>query len=296
MEPHDMQQSSKIGFVGAGIMGKGMVQNLLKSGLEVYIIANKNRAPIEELVAMGAHEALSLAEMASECPHIILCLPNSKTAISVCRDLFPLLSPASMIVDCTTNETATVLKLAEHARSATLRYVEAPLTGGQQQAIDATLGAIVGCDFEDFTLASTILKPCCAQIERLGDIGMGATTKLISNFLALGTATLVVEAMKAAHTLGVDWEKFYNLASKGSGHSMSLDRIAPKAIAGTHDGYVFTIGNTVKDMEYITALLDDHSDAGAIARLFLRIYKDAENAGMQDALLSSRLNQDSSME
>ena len=73
---------------------------------------------------------------------------------------------------------------------------------------------------------------------------------------------------------------------------MSLDRIAPKAIAGSHDGYVFTIGNTVKDMEYISTLLDDHPDAGAIARLFLRIYKDAENVGMQDAFLSKRLKPD----
>lgn len=70
---------------------------------------------------------------------------------------------------------------------------------------------------------------------------------------------------------------------------MSLDRIAPKAIAGTHDGYVFTIGNTVKDMEYISALLQGHSDAGEIARMFLRIYKDAEKAGMHDKFLSSRL-------
>lgn len=292
MELHDNSQTSKIGFIGAGIMGKGMVQNLLKAGNEVCVIANRNRAPIEELVAMGAHEALSLADMAAECSRIILCLPNSKTAMSVCDRLFPLLSQSSMIVDCTTNEAATVLRLAEKARASNVRYVEAPLTGGQQQAIDAALGAIIGCDVNDFALAQSILDPCCAQIERLGDIGMGATTKLISNFLALGTATLVVEAMKAADQLGVDWEKFYSLASKGSGHSMSLDRIAPKAIAGTHDGYVFTIGNTVKDMEYISALLQDHPDAGAIARLFLRIYKDAEKAGMQDAFLSSRLAPD----
>lgn len=292
MKQIDITHRFEIGFIGAGIMGKGMVQNLLKAGREVSIIANKNRAPIKELVAMGAHEALSLTDKACDCSHIILCLPDSKTAMSVCSDLFPLLAPASMVVDCTTNEPATVLKLAEKARSAQLRYVEAPLTGGKQQASEAMLGAIVGCDADDFILASELLTPCCAQIERLGGVGMGATTKLISNFLALGTATLVVEAMKAAHKLGVDWEKFYSLASKGSGHSMSLDRIAPKAIAGSHDGYVFTIGNTVKDMEYISALLDDHPDAGAIARLFLRIYKDAENVGMQDAFLSKRLKPD----
>ena len=151
------------------------------------------------------------------------------------------------------------------------------------------LGAIVGCDESDFKITSNILKPCCSEIEWLGELGMGAKTKLVSNFLALGTATLVVEAMKAANNLGVDWEKFYKLASQGSGHSMSLDRIAPKAIAGSHDGYVFTIANTVKDMEYISDLLKDQPDASAITEVFLEIYKSAANAGMQNSFLSARL-------
>ena len=284
-----MDNNNKIGFIGAGIMGQGMVQNLLKAGHEVNVIANRNRRPIEELVALGAKEMMSLPDMASCCNRFILCLPSSQTAMSVCDVLFPLLLPETIIIDCTTNELVTVKELAKKAKAAKLRYVEAPLTGGQQQSRDAMLGAIVGCDVDDFAMVSNILRPCCAQIERLGELGMGATTKLISNFLALGTATLVVEAMKVANNLGVDWEKFYKLASQGSGHSMSLDRIAPKAIAGTHDGYVFTIANTVKDMEYISALLKDQPDAAAITEVFLRIYKNAANEGMQDALLSARL-------
>jgi 3-hydroxyisobutyrate dehydrogenase-like beta-hydroxyacid dehydrogenase len=284
-----LDNNNKIGFIGAGIMGQGMAQNLLKAGHEVNVIANRNRRPIEELVALGAKEMMSLPDMASCCNRFILCLPSSQTAMSVCDVLFPLLLPETIIIDCTTNELVTVKELAKQAKAAKLRYVEAPLTGGQQQSRDATLGAIVGCDVDDFAMVSNILRPCCAQIERLGELGMGATTKLISNFLALGTATLVVEAMKVANNLGVDWEKFYKLASQGSGHSMSLDRIAPKAIAGTHDGYVFTIANTVKDMEYISALLKDQPDAAAITEVFLRIYKNAANDGMQEALLSERL-------
>jgi len=284
-----MYNKNKIGFIGAGIMGQGMVQNLLEAGHEVNVIAHRNRQPIEELVALGAKEMVSLSDMASCCNIFILCLPSSQAVMSVCDVLFPLVSPKTIIIDCTTNQLFTVKELAKQAKTAQVRYVEAPLTGGQQQSRDAMLGAIVGCDVDDFAMVSSILKPCCAQIERLGELGMGATTKLISNFLALGTATLVVEAMKAANNLGVDWEKFYKLASQGSGHSMSLDRIAPKAIAGTHDGYVFTIANTVKDMEYISALLKDQPDASAITDVFLRIYKNATNDGMQDALLSSRL-------
>lgn len=284
-----MDKKNKIGFIGAGIMGQGMVQNLLESGHEVNVIAHINRRPIEELVALGAKEMMSFSEMANRCKIFILCLPSSQAVMSVCGVLFSIALPKTIIIDCTTNELITVKELARQAKIAQLRYVEAPLTGGQQQSRDAMLGAIVGCDVEDFAMVSNVLKPCCAQIERLGELGMGATTKLISNFLALGTATLVVEAMKAANNLGVDWKKFYKLASQGSGHSMSLDRIAPKAIAGSHDGYVFTIANTIKDMEYISDLLKDQPDAAAITEVFLKIYKNAVNDGMQDELLSSRL-------
>jgi|TARA_B110000263_G_scaffold98623_1_gene86138 3-hydroxyisobutyrate dehydrogenase-like beta-hydroxyacid dehydrogenase len=284
-----MYNKNKIGFIGAGIMGQGMVQNLLEAGHEVNVIAHRNRRPIEELVALGAKEMTSLSDMASCCNIFILCLPSSQVVMSVCDVLFPLVLPKTIIIDCTTNQLFTVKELAKQAKFAQLKYVEAPLTGGQQQSRDAMLGAIVGCDIDDFAMVSNVLKPCCSQIERLGELGMGATTKLISNFLALGTATLVVEAMKVANNLGVDWEKFYKLSSQGSGHSMSLDRIAPKAISGTHDGYVFTIANTVKDMEYISELLSDQPDAAAITEVFLRIYKNAANDGRQDALLSSRL-------
>jgi len=284
-----MYNKNKIGFIGAGIMGQGMVQNLLEAGHEVNVIAHRNRRPIEELVALGAKEMTSLSDMASCCNIFILCLPSSQVVMSVCDVLFSLVLPKTIIIDCTTNQLFTVKELAKQAKLAQLKYVEAPLTGGQQQSKDAMLGAIVGCDIDDFAMVSNVLKPCCSQIERLGELGMGATTKLISNFLALGTATLVVEAMKVANNLGVDWEKFYKLSSQGSGHSMSLDRIAPKAISGTHDGYVFTIANTVKDMEYISELLSDQPDAAAITEVFLRIYKNAANDGRQDALLSSRL-------
>ena len=285
----DMDQRQNIGFIGTGIIGQGMAQNLLKAGHRVVVIANRNRGPIESLVKLGAREAASLAEIGHNCSKVILCLPNSSTVISVCDTLFPSLSPGSMVVDCTTNQPVSVKMLAAKAEAANLRYVEAPLTGGQSQAENAKLGAILGCDVADFENARSLLAPCCTKIERFGNLGMGATTKLISNFLALGTATLVVEAMKLAREYGVDWEKFYELSSQGSGHSMSLDRIAPKAISGKHDGYAFTIANTVKDFEYITSMVTEQPDAYAIAQIFLNIYQNAAEDGMQDAFISCRL-------
>ena len=111
-----MDKKNKIGFIGAGIMGQGMVQNLLKAGNDVSIIANKNRRPIEALVALGAKEMKSLSEMVSRCNCFILCLPSSKVAISVCDELFPLLYPGTLIIDCTTNDLASVEKLGGNAK------------------------------------------------------------------------------------------------------------------------------------------------------------------------------------
>ena len=132
-----MNNNNKIGFIGAGIMGQGMVQNLLKAGNEVNIIANKNRRPIDELVTLGANEVLSLADMVSCCNSFILCLPSSATATSVCDELFPLLFQDTLIIDCTTNELISVRELEKKAKALKLRYVEAPLTGGQKQSWDA---------------------------------------------------------------------------------------------------------------------------------------------------------------
>jgi 3-hydroxyisobutyrate dehydrogenase-like beta-hydroxyacid dehydrogenase len=290
MEPVAMLGTGAIGFIGAGIMGRGMAANLLTAGSDLHVMAHRNRQPIDELVSIGAREVPSLAAMAEACSTIILCLPNSATATSVVTDLMAAMESNGLIIDCTTNDVDTVRTLHDEMRKAGLRYAEAPLTGGQQQAAEARLGAIVGCSEEDFESVRTALEPCCERIERLGDVGMGAATKLISNFLALGTATLVVEAMKMARLAGVDWEKFYQLAAQGSGHSMSLDRIAPKAIEGSHDGYVFTIANTVKDLGYIRDFLPEGSDARTLAEQMLHLYEEAQAKGLGDNFLSARLD------
>jgi len=271
-------------------MGSGMAQNLLNSGFAVNIVAHKNRIPIDLLVANGATESFSLIDVAKKSDAVLLCLPNSHTVSKVLDSISPFLKANTLIVDCTTNNVEAVERVHNQLTTAGYRYAEAPLTGGQQQAETATLGAIVGCDMQDFEDVRVVLGPCCQTIERMGNIGSGAKTKLVSNFLALGTATLVVEAMKAARDFGVDWAKFYNLASRGSGHSMSLDRIAPKAIKGDYDSYAFSIENTLKDLSYIRDIFDDEQDYGKITEVLLDIYRSSSDAGKAEQFISNRLD------
>ena len=97
-----------IGFLGTGIMGSGMVQNLLKSGLAVNIAAHKNRITIDRLVTNGANELSSLMEVAKQSDALILCLPNSETVNSVLDAITPSLKAHTLIIDCTTNNVQAV--------------------------------------------------------------------------------------------------------------------------------------------------------------------------------------------
>ena len=202
------------------------------------------------------------------------------------------LEPDSLIIDCTTIDPKTANSNAIACKEANIRYAGASLAGGQQQSHDGMLGAIIGCPKADFDAVNTILTPCCDVIEYFGDAVAAARTKLISNFLALSTATLVVETMKVAREFNIDWEKFYKVASRGSGNSMSLQRIVPKAIEKDYSGYVFSISHAVKDFEYIADFLKHSEDASAISQLLLSIYLKALNADTGQKNISERLDPD----
>jgi len=283
----------KIGYVGVGIMGHGMAGNLLKAGHELTVVAHRNRAPVEDLVARGAAEAPSLADLARTNDTLVLCVTGTPAARAVVEELLPHLGPGSLVIDTTTNAMEAPAELAARLATVGARYVEAPVAGGVKQAAEGVLGAIVGCAEADFPRAAAVLSGFCRQVERFGPVGMGARTKLVSNFLALGTATLVVEAFKLARAEGVDWRKLYEIAQLGSGNSSGLKRIVGSALEGDYGGYVFTVDNTVKDMSYIGRMVaDSGADDGGLAAAFLAIFEAAAGAGHGQRLLSELLDPD----
>jgi len=284
-------KAKALGFIGVGIMGEGMVSNILSSGRKVFVVKHKNSAPIERVKSKGAREVLDIKSLAEKCEIILLCLPNSKIVKQVFHKLVENLAVHSIIIDCTTNNLSTVVEIGSLAKSENLRYVESPITGGYQQSVDGKLGAMIGGSHEDYIVTRNILLPCCERIERIGSLGMGTKAKLISNFLALGTASLAIESLKAAKNLGIDWEKFYNLTSLGSGSSKSLDRIAPKAIKEEYDSYAFTIDNTIKDLQYMLDLFKSDKRMCKIIKPILKTYQEDKLIGNGNHYISARLRE-----
>jgi len=287
-----MENKKKVGFVGAGYMGSGMVKNLLKD-FDVSIIAHKNRKPIDKLKKIGAKEVNTYEDFCSlnlDC--LILCVSNTPVAISIAKILTNKLSNKTLIIDTTTHNETGSIEMLKIFNENNISFVESPVMGGPLQAEEGILGAIVGADNENFTNASLYLQSFCKTIFHFGEVGKGSKAKLISNFLALGTTTFVIEAIKAAKKNNVDLDKFCEVAKLGSGNSGALARIADKAIKGDYKGYIFSVDNTIKDFSYINDLLKDMPNAEKLSSLTKSFYENASHKGMGDLLISELIEKD----
>ena len=282
---------TNIGFIGAGYMGYGMAHNLLKNKFNLSVIANKNRKPIDKLINQGAKESKSLKELAHFSNIIIMCVTNTPVAVEVIRKILPNLKPATLFIDITTHHSEGSVKVSKILKEKQIKYVESPVMGGPVQSEQGILGAIVGSSKEDFQIAKKILINFCKDVFYFGEIGMGAKTKLISNFLSLGTATFVIETLKAANHFKIDINKLYDVAKLGSGNSGALNRIAESAVQGDYKGYIFSVNNALKDLTYINELLKDCSNAEKLSALAKSFYKDAADNGKGDLLISELIKE-----
>ena len=282
---------NRIGFIGAGYMGYGMAHNLIKNNYNLSVICNKNRNPIDKLVAQGAKELKNYKDLCDINNIIIMCVTNTPIALEIINKLKPYLKINTMIIDITTHHSNGSIEVNNLLSSNNIRYVEAPVMGGPVQAEQGILGAIVGSKKEDYQEAKNILLNFCKEAIYFGEVGKGAKAKLLSNFLSLGTTTFVIETLKAANHLNIDLKKLYDVAKLGSGNSGALNRIADKAINGDYTGYVFSVKNAVKDLTYINELMSDLPNADKLSHLTKSIYEEAVKNGKGDLLMSELIKE-----
>ncbi len=244
----------RIGFIGAGLMGHGMVLNLLKGGHEVHVIAHRNRAPIEDLLSKGAREAASLDKIAHSSDYIVLCLSSSKIVEETVAALRPSLRFGQIIIDTSTSEPGSTRRLAGELAPLGISYADAPLTGGPEQAANAELGVLCGTSPETFSKILPLLSCFATTIRHMGPVGYGHAAKLISNFLVTGMIALVAQAFGTARKADIDWRNLYDVMLNGSGNSGVLRKMVAPALDGDFEGYRFSLANASKDIGYFKSL------------------------------------------
>ncbi len=280
-----------IGFIGVGYMGYGIAKNILKNNHRLYVVANKNRKPIDKIVNNGAEEIKSLEEFSNKnLDALFMCVTNTTIAKSISEKMTKFLNSKTIVIDITTHNKTGSIETENIYKLNNINYIECPVMGGPVQAEEGVLGGIVGGSEANFKLAEPYLKLFCKDYFYFGAVGMGAKSKLLNNFLTLGNAALINHMTKSASEFGLDLKKFYDVAKLGSGNSAALNRIFDNLLKGDFTGFKFTATNSVKDLTYIQDLLKDFPEAEKVAEINKKYFQKAVDDGYGENFISELIN------
>lgn len=268
-----------IGVVGVGLMGHGIAKNLLAAGYPVSVIAHRNRAPVESLVALGAVEVSDLVQMAAECSVVHICAPGSPQVEAIVAALLPALKPDSIVVDCSTSNPASTEELAKLLKKAGCHMADAPLGGTPVQAESGELATMVGAENDIFKRLNPVIASWAGAVVHIGPRGSGHKMKLLNNFLSLGYAALYSEALALSRKVGISVEEFDSVIRGSRMDCGFYQTFMGYAVEGNRDAHKFTLTNALKDLRYLEAMADDVALANPIGNAVKNSFALASAAG-----------------
>jgi 3-hydroxyisobutyrate dehydrogenase len=216
-----------IAFIGLGNMGAGMAANLAKSGQTVNAF-DLAPAALERAVGSGCVAAGSAAEAVRGADVVVTMLPAGAHVRAVwTSEVIPNAKSGALIIDCSTVDVESARAVSKAATDAGLRAADAPVSGGIMAAEAGTLAFMVGCDEAAFSEVEAVLAPMARVVIHAGGAGSGQAAKICNN-MVLGISMLgVCEAFALAEKLGLDAQRFFDIASKSSGQCWSLTTYCP---------------------------------------------------------------------
>ena len=221
--------SKKIGFIGLGIMGKPMSKNLLKAGYQLTV-CDVNDSAVDEVVALGATSAATPRDVAAQVEIIITMLPNSPQVKAVALGQNGIIEgarPGTIVVDMSSIAPQAAQEVAAALAAKGVRMIDAPVSGGEPKAVDASLSIMVGGEPAVFDECLPILKCMGASAVRVGDIGAGNVTKLANQVIVALNIAAFSEAMTLATKAGVDPELVFNAIKGGLAGSTVMNAKTP---------------------------------------------------------------------
>ncbi len=274
--------NKKIGFIGVGLMGHGMAKNLVEKEFPTIVLGHRNRAPVEDLLKLGAKEAKDVVEVVKGSDIVILCVTGSPQVEDLVYRKDGILESGisgQIVVDTSTSQPGSTLKIFADLKAKGVRFVDAPLARTPVEAEQGRLNTMVGADDATFLEIEPVLQAFCENIFHVGDVGAGHKIKLINNCAAIGQMALIAEALTACAKLGVDPKKYFALVSSGAANSGIFQMLAGKAVEGDFGGMKFGLANALKDVRYYNQMAMEFGVAGAMASATLQTLTQAVNLG-----------------
>lgn len=224
--------SERIGFIGLGIMGRGMARNLLNAGFSLTVW-NRTAARMAELVDAGARAGASPADVAAHSDITFICVSDTPDVQAVVLGEDGVIhgaQPGALVIDCSTISPKVTRTLAAALDAQGIAMLDAPVSGGSEGATRATLSIMVGGPADQFARALPAFEAMGKAITHVGDHGAGQTVKLVNQVLVVGNCLAMCEALLFAQAGGVDLEKTHAAISQGAAGSWMFSNRGPQII------------------------------------------------------------------
>ena len=230
--------SETVGFIGLGLMGRPMATNLLKKGYKL-VVHSRSPAPVDELVAAGAERASSPVDVARRATRIITMVPDSPDVEQVLEGpdgIFKGLQRGTILIDSSSIAPNVARRLAARAKELGADMLDAPVSGGEIGAINATLSIMVGGDATAFTQVKPILDAMGnpERVIRIGDSGAGQICKVCNQMVIGGALGAVSEAFALARKANVDVSRVREALMGGFAASRVLEVHGERMLKGNY--------------------------------------------------------------
>lgn len=269
-----------IGFIGTGIMGRPMAENVLEAGYDV-VAYNRSPSSVEALVDQGARAAESPAEVTRESDVVITVLPDTEVVEEVVYGddgILEALEPGKVYVDMSTISPVATEDIAADVADAGADMLDAPISGGEQGAQKGSLSIMVGGDEAIFEEVRPVFEAMGETITLTGGHGAGQTTKACNQIIVACTHQAVGEALVFAEKAGADLEKVLEAISGGAASCWSLHERAPRVIRGNFEPGFFS-AYQYKDLRIATNAGEEYGAPMPATSVAHEMYKAMEETG-----------------
>lgn len=279
-----MTQPARIGFVGLGGMGRGIVKNLLKHGHAVAVM-DRSQSAVAAAVAQGATAAGGLDELRSGCDIVGFCVSTAQDVEALLAGQDGLLSgplrPGQIVVDHTTTNPETVARLATAVEAAGGRFAEAPLTRTPKHADAGCVNVLYGGSSELLDVLMPVFRCYAENVFNIGPTGHAIRLKLIHNYIAFANVASWCEGFALAAKDGLDLSKVIGIISAAGGRSGMLDLYGQATLDGDFTPWM-SLANARKDVRYYARWLEQAGLPGFMAESVHQMYRLAELMGHDD--------------
>lgn len=268
----------KIGFIGLGIMGESMSENIVKKHDDNVFVFDFVKEKVDLLASKGAVACKSSLEVARKADVIISMVPKSEHSMAVYKEVKEAMDDSKICIDMSTIDPGVSVEIAGMIKETGAQFADAPVVKSKPAAIAGKLGIYVGCDESLFETIQLILSYMGENVIRMGENGKGLVMKICHNALVSQIQNGVNETLTLAGTYGIDVDLFTTAISYGGGQNFYLDS---KAAPIKQEDYTtaFSVENMCKDVNICMGMAKEQGVAMPGEAAAKNVYDRAMDAG-----------------